>query len=376
MPWKRKNLPEELSEINLKPYEATDAEETEEFSWHADVYAPQFNKRLPEGTAPFGKRVPLTEADKKVVNKASISLPVARTLKLFTCNCQPFIFEDTIPLEEFRERYSNQWIKILRTPEFDITSKARRPHVRTLPELQQRNSLGGTTLHSTADLQFFAALPDLLPNSSEVLQNPHNTTSPVNSDPRPRRIKPEVLAKVRAWLDHVDKATAAEPKLSSPDLPFVINDDVLWLTERSDHQRKFRREVPDTMLTETKDSSIRGSSSSRPSGSYSRPDETNKRTAANPIKNHPGTSARRPKSMPSGSQLPPCWNDEMDEFICHMDAQGEFSLKSIVRALKQRFPELREVGRRCFSSQAHVTMLTLHSACDSGRGHPTSHRHR
>ena len=99
------------------------------------------------------------------------------------------------------------------------------------------------------------------------------------------------------------------------------------------------------MSTEMKDTPLRESNSTRPSGSYLRSSESNARTTTNLIKDRPGTSARRPKNMPSGSQLPACWSDEMDQLICHMEAQGEFSTRAIVRALKQKFGELREVSQ-------------------------------
>ena len=98
------------------------------------------------------------------------------------------------------------------------------------------------------------------------------------------------------------------------------------------------------MPSESGDTSIRGSNNTRSSGTFLRHAESHARTIINSIKDYPGTLARRPKSMPSGSQLPSCWNDEMDEFICHMEAQCEFTIKVIARALKQRFAELREVS--------------------------------
>ena len=50
------------------------------------------------------------------------------------------------------------------------------------------------------------------------------------------------------------------------------------------------------------------------------------------------------KTMPSGSNLPLCWTDDMDRFICHCDALGEYDYDDIVAALRDKFPELRDVS--------------------------------
>ena len=359
MPWQHKEPNEELSNTGPKVCEATEAEAKEEFCLLADVFKPPFGERAPAGTARLGRRVHLTAADKKEVNKASIGLPIPRTLKLFTYNCYPFILDWTISLEAFREKYSHQGFNIISKPGFNNVSIPRPSYLHSAPAIQERTSLSGTTCFlpephfPTADQQILAAPPD-----RQNRQISDNTASPVILDSRSNNTKPELLAKVYAWLDHVNVPIAAEPEFSSSVPEFVINEEVLWLLDRATRQRKSRRhQMPDTMLTERKNTSIRGSNNSRPSGSYLRPDESHTRTASNAIKDHPGTSARRPKSMPSGSQLPSCWNDEMDEFICHMEAQCEFSTKSIVRALKQRFSGLREASSPVLSPQA----LTIHA---------------
>ncbi|KAF6219772.1 hypothetical protein HO133_003597 [Letharia lupina] len=346
---KREKHCEELSKTKPKFHEATDIEENEEFSWPgalADVFAPQHNKRVAENTASLGKRVPLTAADKKKIDKESIGLPIPRTLKLFTYNCRPFILEDTIPLEEYRERYPDQLVQI----RIDIGSgpvfETRRSQLYSAPAVQQRTSLSGTTLHSTTKQQTFAALQELAPRPSEDFQTrqiSNNTASPVILHSHQNNIKPELLLKIYTWLDHVSISIAAEPESLDSVSDLVIDEEVWELIERSARQRKSRlRQIPNTMSTEISNTSVRGSNNNRPSGSYRRPGEGNTHTATNLIKDHPGTSAREPKNMPSGSQLPSCWNDDMDEFICHMEAQCEFSTKSIVKALKHRFAGLRE----------------------------------
>lgn len=349
MPFQLNKPRNELSNIKANLHEVTDADEIEEFSWLADVFAPQHNKRVPENTARLGKRVHLTAADKKEGNKASIGLPIARTLKLFTYNCRPFILEDTIPLGEFRKRYLSQLIN---------TRLHFRSYYHSALAVQQRTSLSGTTLHSRKEQKTLAALQDLAPGSAQDLQNGRLTNdiaSPVTLASHLKNVKPEVLVKVYTWLDNVDIPVAAEPGSSNSFSDFVVDEDVWELIERSARQRKSRlRQMPNTMSTVTYKTSIRGSNGSRPSESYPRPVESNTRTVTNQIKDHPGISARRPKNMPSGSQLPSCWNDDMDEFICHMEAQCEFSTKSIVRALKNRFSELREVSPSFCSSKAVV----------------------
>lgn len=314
----------------------------------------------------------LTAADKKQINKASIGLPVPRTLKLFIFNTRPFILQFTLPLEEFRKRYPGHLSHVRFSPEFPKILPIGRSRSHSAPAVQQRISLSGTTLHSRDDQQIFAALPDLPPSPSEDPQNhqiSNDVASPVNLSPRLNNIEPEL----HACLDHFDVPVPAEPESSNLVSDLVIDEDVLDLIERSARQRKSRpRQLPDTMSTNN--NSIRGSNNTRLSVSYPRPGESS-HTTTNPIKDQPGTSARRPKSMPSGSQLPSCWNDEMDEFICHMEAQCEFSTRSMVRALKQRFAHLREVGAPFLSFELWWFMLTLLLACDPGRGNSTSHRH-
>lgn len=47
--------------------------------------------------------------------------------------------------------------------------------------------------------------------------------------------------------------------------------------------------------------------------------------------------------MPSGIQLPSCWNIEMDAFICNCDAVGDCTLRTMIKGLKRRFKELETV---------------------------------
>ena len=459
-----------------KLHEATEAEENEEFAFQVlpDIYAPQHNKRLPRGTAPcLGERVPLTAADKKKVNKASIGLPVARTFKLFAGNCAPFILERCVPVEEALSHPPTY------VPHRSLLN-TRSPHDRLAPRVQQqRNSLGGTTLFSATDQQENLAIP---PPPLDLLRSLQNrqvfnvVSSPLIPYVRRSTLQPSQIVRIYTWLDHVevdvDTPTAAEaessnlvsdsnideevlnldhvtnvekpitaepessnlvsdpaiheevlvldhvdtpiaaepeypnlvsesgideaawaldlvdtPIAAERDSPNIVSDSVideealaldhvatpiaaeqespnlvsesaideegwelvdeeeLWeFIEQSCRQRKSRlRQIPNTMSTEI-NNTVHGTKNSRPSGSYLRASEGNTRTTTNTIKDHPGTLARRPKSMPSGSQLPPCWKDEMDAFICHMEAQCEFNPKSIVKALKQRFAELREVS--------------------------------
>ena len=273
-------------------------------------------------------------ADKKKVSKASIGLPLSQTLKLFTYNCNPFILEFCIPVEDFRKRSLGQ-----------LTDTRANPWLNTVPN--KHISLGGTTLYSSLSQKTFAAPPNLvvgLPRDIGVGQTSDDIARPIplNLYENNRRVR--LAEKVCGWLDQVTSPVAIEPEFSDFVHNLVVDEEVWILIEQSARQRKSPlRQIP-IMSTGTNDASIRGSNSTRPSGSYSRPGESITRSTMNPIRDHPGTVARKPKSMPSGSQLPSCWNDEMDEFICHMEAQCEFSIKAIVRALKQRFAELREVS--------------------------------
>ena len=295
----------------------------------------------------------ITAADKKKVNKASISLPVPRTLKLSTINTRPFILESCIAIQEFRKRYPPSLL-------FDIILGARRLHSHSSPAVHQRDSLGGTTLHSVNRQQRIAAVSNLPPNLSQDLQHgrvANDTASPV-IHPHHNNIEPELLVRVYKWLDHVEPehsslvprlvnthTAATEANFSNFNSGFVLSEDIWNLIERSARQRKSRlRQMPNKMLTENNNITVRRSNNTRPSESSRRPSENHTRTTTNSIEDHPRTSVRRPKSMPSGSQLPPCWNEEMDGFICHMDAQCVYSIQSIVKALKQKFSLLREVG--------------------------------
>lgn len=329
----------------------------------ADVFAPQHNKRVPKGTAHLSKRVPLTAADKRKVNKASIGLPLPRTFKLFTYNCNPFILEYSLPVGDFHKKNLDHHVKIRTIAGFNTTSEAPRAPLRSTPAAEQHTSLGGSTLYSIANQDTFAAPRDLRLDPSENLQNRQTSNKyarPIISNSRLNKINPKLVAKVYTWLANVSAPADTEPEYSNFVSNIVIDEEGWDLIERSARQRKSRlRQMPITMATEINQTSVRGGNNPRPSGSYSRTSETRTRTTMTTIKDHPGASARRPKSMPSGSQLPSCWSDEMDEFICHMEAQCEFSTKSIVRALKQRFAELREVSAPRLSLQLYSCMLTL-----------------
>ena len=375
-------------------HKATYEEETEYLTYPgpADIFAPQHLERSEENRARPNRRVALTAADKKKVNKDSIGLPVDRTLKLFAGNCQPFLIDYCIPVDEYRERYPDQ-LKIVDWkfgvgPIYEIP----RSHLAAFRAHQRRTSLSGTTLHSIAQLPSNQALPGLPPRTFEDLQNRQTSNtiaSPVIVEPGLSNIPPDCLGNLNTWVDHASIPAAADFEFHLGlvvnkdvwdyiDENLVIDEDVWVLIERSARQRKsrrrqinpkpvsdddddddddwdlieriarqrksHRRQLPDTMSTEMKDTPLRGSNSTRPSGSLLRSIESNARTTTNLIKDRPGTSARRPKNMPSGSQLPACWNDEMDELICHMEAQCQYSTRAIVRALKQRFGDLRDVS--------------------------------
>ena len=333
----RKKRTEELSKGGPSYREATQEEEDEEVTFVGDVFAPQHDKRLPRGAAPLGKRVPLTAADKKKVDKFSIGLPVQGTLKLFTYNCRPFLFDFLTPLHEFRDTYPDGHGNVRGDPRYDAILEARLSELYPVSEVQQRISqitLSGVTLCSAATQQVLA---EFVRDSNGNLQS-----RLVSSDPG----SPLVLQD-HSSSDHVTTRAATEPDFQNFISNFVNNQEVLELIERNNNQRIYQ--VDNTMPTETNTTSVAGSNNTRPSGSFSRSRESNARTSINPVEGHPGNSLRQHKNMPSGSQLPSCWTDEMDEFICHMEAQGDFSTKSIVKALKQRFTKLREVSARTLS---------------------------
>ena len=323
----------------------------------ADTFAPQHNQRVPRGTALVAKRVPLTAADKKKVNKASVGLPILRTLKLASGNCFPFILKDCIPLGDIRGVVLRDIINNRNDSGLTTVSEARRPRLPSTSGPQQRDSLGGTTLYSVAEQANVAAPQEQVQGPSENFQDhPTSANAPlqIRVSPHSSNTRPELAVNVNGGLGDISTPIASESQ--SPILTtqleysdFISNldlDEETWdFIERGCRQRKSRlRQIPINMSIETNDNSIRGSNNTRPSGSHSRSGDSHTRTTANAIKDHPGTSARRPKNMPSGSQLPSCWNDDMDQFICHMEAQGEFSVKTIIKASKQRFPELKQVG--------------------------------
>ena len=326
--------------------------------------------------------MPLTAADKKEVDKASIGLPVPGTLKLASGNGHPFILENCVPREAIG-RNLGELIDNRNDSGLTIVSEARRPRVLLTPlpstsAVQQRASLGGTTLCSIAEQATFAAPQESVQVTSEQATfaapqelgqvasehrgdhpTPVNTPLQIGVSSHSSYLGPELALRINTWLEDISTPIADEPDSSSlaTQLQYsdfltdidLDNEDVWELIDRDCRQRKSRsRQVPNTMSIEANDNSVRGSNNTRPSGSYSnsRSGESHTHTTTNAIKDHPGTSARRPKNMPSGSQLPSCWNDDMDQFICHMEAQGEFSTRTIIKALKQRFAELREVSAR------------------------------
>ena len=333
----------------------------------ANTFAPQHDKRVPRDTALVTKRVPLTAADKKVVNKASIGLPIPGTLKLDSGNGHPFILDNCVPREAIRGNHG-ELINNRNDSGLTTVSEARRPRLALTPlpsnsAVQQRISLAGTTLCSVAEQATFAAPQESVQVTSEHRGDhpaPVNTSLQIRVSSHSSYLGPEIASTIDSWLEDVSTSIATEPDLSDLEtqlqysnyLTYIgVNEDVWDLIERDCRQRKSRsRQMPNTMSIEANDYSVRGSNNTRPSGNYSnsRSGESNTHTAANAIKDYPGTSARRPKKMPSGSQLPSCWNDEMDQFICHMEAQCEFTTKTIIKALKQRFAELREVSARNF----------------------------
>lgn len=239
MHWLPKKPHEEFNSIKYKFFEATEAEETEEFSLlgDADVYAPQFNQRVP-GIS-LSKRRHITAADKKKVDKASISLPVPRTFKLFTFNTRPFILESCISIKEFRKRYPPEVL-------FDIILGARQTPPHSTPAVLQRTSLSGTTLHSVACPRRFTAIPDLQPDVSQDLQQPEITddsASLVTLEPHLYNLDPDLLTRVYGWLDHVDIPFA----LSFPNFHSrVISSEDIWkLIERDARQKKSPlRQIP------------------------------------------------------------------------------------------------------------------------------------
>ena len=355
------NSREGLSNTAPKPREATDVEKSEEFTFEANTFAPQHNKRVPRGTALVTKRVPLTAADKKKVNKSSIGLPILGTLKLASGNGYPFTLKNCVPREAIcrSELINNRNDSGLTT-----VSEARRPRLSLTPlplasAVQQRISLGGTTLCSIAD-QATAAAPQESVRVTLEHRGDHPTPVDTVLQIRVRShssyLIPEVALRINTWLEDSSTPTATEPDSSSlaTQLQYSeyltdieVDEDVWELIERDCRQRKsLSRQMPNTMSIEANDNSVRGSNITRPSASYSnsRSGDSHTHPTANAIKDYPGTSARRPKTMPSGSQLPSCWNDDMDQFICHMEAQCEFSIRTIIKALKQRFAELREVS--------------------------------
>lgn len=61
--------------------------------------------------------------------------------------------------------------------------------------------------------------------------------------------------------------------------------------------------------------------------------------------------------MPSAAQLPRVWNEEMDRFICECEAVGDMDSITMIRALKQKFPELHGVVLSAESIERRILML-------------------
>lgn len=193
----RKKFREEFNTTEHKSYEATDAEETEELSLlgDVDIYAPQFNKRVP-GIG-LSERVHIAAADKKKVDKTSISLPIPRTLKLFNFNTKPFILESCIPIEEFRNQYPPELL-------FDFILEARRIHSPPTPALLPRSSLSGATLHSVASPHRFTEIPNLQPDVPQDLQQPDSASLVVLEPHLYYNIDQNFVKEVYKWLDHIN----------------------------------------------------------------------------------------------------------------------------------------------------------------------------
>ena len=85
-----------------------------------------------------------------------------------------------------------------------------------------------------------------------------------------------------------------------------------------------------------------------------------------------GEVRRAPKTLPSGSQLPACWNEAMDRAICHMEAQNEVDPVTMTRLLKRRFPELEGVRELSYLLQQDLQYLID----DTANNCPARHPHR
>lgn len=65
------------------------------------------------------------------------------------------------------------------------------------------------------------------------------------------------------------------------------------------------------------------------------------------------------RDMPSGAKLPSNWTKEMDRFICHCEALGDIDVRTMVRALKKKFPELEGSVINPDSIERRIQMLEL-----------------
>lgn len=65
------------------------------------------------------------------------------------------------------------------------------------------------------------------------------------------------------------------------------------------------------------------------------------------------------RDMPSGARLPSNWTKEMDRFICQCEALGDIDVRTMVRALKKKFPELEGSVINPDSIERRIQMLEL-----------------
>ena len=201
----------------------------------------------------------ITAAHKKEVDKASISLPVPRTLKLSTINTRPFILESCIPIEEFRTRYPPELL-------FDIILEARRIRPHSIAAVIQRISLSGTTLHSVASPHRFSEIPNLQPDVAQDLQQ-RDSASSIILEPHLYNIDPEPVKKAHSFPNYHSRIISSEDvgdpieqrvrqgNIASEDVadqieqrvrqPNRSSEDVAYLIGQKVRQRKSpRRQIP------------------------------------------------------------------------------------------------------------------------------------
>ena len=69
----------------------------------------------------------------------------------------------------------------------------------------------------------------------------------------------------------------------------------------------------------------------------------------------PGYQTEMPRHLPSGSQLPPCWTQEMDRLICWAEAEGIMPISRIVSMAKREFyDQLRTVSMTGAATRSSV----------------------